>query len=155
MDTPLQCRVEMATGAAAVESHDLLASRMDATGENPALGRRCVGPVTYESSGTNPLFAQALQHSTTSLVVTDHTDGDRSCPECAEIGHAVCRATGGEDAPGLVQDQNRGLTRNPVDVPEDELVGDQIAEHGDGLPAKLRNPATQPLGSLLPCTHDA
>ena len=116
----------------AVDTHHLLPAGVRHAGENARLGRcRMMLQPLYTADG-NFLLVEAFQQQRAGLVVADHADRKNVDAQRGEVHDGVGAASGNDRALAMLQDQHWGLARNAGDLAEDELVGDQVGQDGDG-----------------------
>ena len=128
----------------AVDADHLLFGGVNAAGENSRFHRRPVLPRAHDVRALDT--ARQTGHETTPLGVAADQPGETRAP--TERGDVVGRVAGAaRDHLGRIvfQDQHRRFPRHARDLPVDELVGDDVADHQHPAVAERLDQCEQPL----------
>src|SRR6185436_593918 len=128
---------EVAARRAAVDPDDLLAARVDAAGQDAALRGRLVAGGRGDAGGVDAETAERREQALAGVVAPHDSHGDGARVERAEVRDGVPRSARDELDALLVEDEDGCLARDARELPVEELVGDEVAEHDDA-PARER-----------------
>src|SRR5882672_3993106 len=121
-----------ALGGLAVQTNDLLSRGMGESGKDPRFGHRAVALVLEHSANGNAAVAEGTEQEPARFIVTYYTDRKNSYAQVGKVANRVGGAARNYFAIPVLQDQHRRFARDARDFAEDEFIGDQITQDGDG-----------------------
>jgi hypothetical protein len=89
------------------------------------------------------------------FVVPDHADRQHRNSEIGQVVDGIAGAARHHRTFAMAQDQHRGLARYPRNLAVDELVGDQVSQHGDAELGKLLDDLYQTVARSRVLLHGA
>ena len=113
---------------------------MTRAGEHSRLARGAIAASHQDAVDRDAAGGERVEQGAPRLVVADEADRERPAAERVDVGDRVGAAAGHQVLAVVAEDEDRRLPADALGRAADEAVGDQVAEHEDGL---LREPVDQ------------